>query len=131
MHEEIRIGPNCTDRRELVKYALEYRKELLRTKPIMSEHITRLDNWLIKEPSLPLAAVCQIWTRIMWASACDYEQEQDPLIKHFTLLEIREHFQDFCQLSERWQEALGPPWMTWLDVLNSEEEKWEQRNARS
>jgi hypothetical protein len=128
--EEIRIGPHITNRRDFIGYALAYRKDLIRTKPIMDRKITQLDQWLIKEPTLPITAVCQIYTRLLWVTACDYEKEDDPLVKHFTLLEIREHIRDFQQLPEKWQELLRPHWMQWVDVLNCEEERWEQANAQ-
>jgi hypothetical protein len=95
MTEEIRIGPKsafATDAGR-INYVLELRKDLIRTKPITDKQITKLDKWLLSQPGLlPLAVLMQIWTRAMWVTACDYEQEQDPVIKHLSLLYLRDHF---------------------------------------
>ena len=126
---EIRVKNAFASNKERIDYALQIRKELIRTKPITHEEITRLDKWLVAQPETPIAAVLQIWTRIMWVSACDYEREKDPLVKHFTLLSMREHFHDYLQRSDELQEAMAPHWLTWLDVLETEERKLEKANG--
>ena len=129
MTEEIRIKNAFASNKDRINYALKLRKELIRSKPITHEQISRLDQWLVAQPETPIAALLQIWTRIMWVSACEYEQEKDPLVKHFTLLGLREHFETYLGYSERLQEAMAPHWLTWLDVLQSEEQKLEKANG--
>jgi hypothetical protein len=128
--EEIRIGPKSAfaSDAEAVKYVLELRKDLIFSKPITDEMITKLDNWLAAQ-KLPFAVAVQIWTRSMWVSAVDYEREKDPYLKHLRLLSIRDHFEEFRACPEEVQELLRPHWLEWLDVLKTEEEKWEQANG--
>jgi hypothetical protein len=124
--EEIRIGPKTnafSSDRELLDYVLALRKDLIRTKPIMDAQITRLDNLLLSLPNLPITVVVQIYTRALWVTACDYEQEKNPRIKHISLLCLRDHFEEFRQAPEAVQEALRPHWLEWLDVLRTEEQK--------
>jgi hypothetical protein len=132
MTEEIRVGPRenaFASNEERINYALKLRSELIRTKPITDRQITRLDKWLIAQPNLPIAAVVQIWTRMMWVSAAEYSQEQDPLVKHFNLLSLRDHLHDFLALPDWMQEDMGPYWLDWLELLQTEERKLERANA--
>jgi hypothetical protein len=123
MPEEIKVGPKraFASNKARINYVLQLRSDLMRAKPITSDQITKLDKWLIAQPALPISAVVQIWTRMMWVSACEYEQEQDPLTKHLNLLSLRDHFHDFLALPEWMQEDMRPYWLEWLNVLNAEE----------
>jgi hypothetical protein len=130
--EEIRDAPNMNpfdSDAERIKYVVELRRDFIRTTPITDETITKLDAWLAAQPNLPLAVAVQIWTRSMWVSACDYEREKDPHIKHHHLLSLRAHWEEFRELPEKLQEVLQPHWLEWEDVLNTEREKWEHANG--
>jgi hypothetical protein len=92
MSEEIRVGPKenaFASNEERINYVLKLRSELMRSKPITDQKITKLDKWLIAQPALPIAAVVQIWTRMMWVSAAEYAFEQDQPTKHLNLLSLR------------------------------------------
>ena len=97
------------------------RRALMVEDPIHSSKITRLDLWLLDQPDLPVDVAGQIWVRMMLASSIIYEIEQDPEYKHQMLLVLREHFDEFRKLPEKWQERMRPYWLPWLDVLNREE----------
>ena len=81
------------------------RQDLMWTKPIMSEEITRLDMWLVQQPKLPLDCVVAIWSRAMF---CDwvFYGDANPEQKHRMHLSLRDCFREFQKLPERWQEAL-------------------------
>jgi hypothetical protein len=122
--KEIRVPSYAFGRDEGgVQIVWKMRQKLMRTTPIVNKEITRLDRWLIKQPKLPFAVTYQIWTRMMWVSAIEYEREENPVKKHLTLLSLRDHFEDFCELPDRVQEPLRPLWLEWLDVLQCEEDK--------
>jgi hypothetical protein len=109
-----------------VQIVWKMRQKLMRTTPIVNKEISRLDEWLLKQPKLPFAVTYQIWTRLMWVSVAEYEREENPTKKHITLLDLRDHFDWFRELPEAWQEALRPHWLNWSDVLKEEEEKLEE-----
>jgi hypothetical protein len=108
---------------EGVQVVWKMRQKLMRTTPIVNKEISRLDRWLLERPKLPLAVSYQIWTRLMLVSSIEYEREENPVKKHMTLLELRDHYDWFRELPEKWQEALRPHWLEWLDVLQTENEK--------
>ena len=97
------------------------RRVLLCDEPITSDKITRLDLWLARQPKLPLEVVGQVWSRMMLVSSMLYEMEKDPEQKHSLLLALREHFDEFKELPEKWQENMRPSWLGWLDTLRREE----------
>ena len=89
----------------------------------MSRKLTKIDDWLIQQPNLPARVVAQIYTRMMWVTAVEYEQEKDPMRKHLWLLSIRDHYEIWRELPKALQDAMDPYWATWLDVLNTEEQR--------
>jgi hypothetical protein len=89
----------------------------------MSRKLTKIDDWLIQQPNLPARVVAQIYTRMMWVTAVEYEQEKDPIRKHLRLLSIRDDYDLWCELPKALRDAMDPYWATWLDVLNTEEQR--------
>ena len=127
--EEIRIKSAFASNKERINYALKLRKDIMRHEPITHERLTRLDKWLIAQPELPYAAVAQIWTRMMWVTACEYERETDRHKKDLNLLSLCDHYLDFLQFPEELQKVMRPYWLEWHDVLKTEREKLERVNG--
>jgi hypothetical protein len=96
------------------------RQDLMWTKPIMSEEITRLDMWLVQQPKLPLDCVVAIWSRAMFCEWVFYGDATAEL-KHLILLRLREHYREFQKLPQRWHDVLWPMWERWRAEFLDEE----------
>jgi hypothetical protein len=108
---------------------LAKRRALMCEEPIISSNITRLDVWLLNHPGLTLEELGQIWVRAMLASSILYQLEKDPDQKHSMLLSLKEDFDEFRKLPEKWQENMRPYWLPWLNVLNVEEAQLGRANG--
>jgi hypothetical protein len=102
------------------------RRVLMCEEPIISRKITRLDLWLSDRPEVTLEEIDQIWIRMLLVSSIQYELEQDPEQRGTILLAVREHFEEFRRLPEKWQARMRPGWLPWFEVLNREEREWEE-----
>ena len=109
-----------------LRSVLAKRRTLMCTEPIISSKITRLDLWLSEQPGLTLEEIGQIWMRMLIVSSIEYGLERDPEQKHSLLLIMREHFDAFRKLPEKWQEPIRPAWLPWFDVLDREEREWDE-----
>jgi hypothetical protein len=105
---------------------LAKRRALMIEEPIISSKITRLDLWLLDQPDLTLQEAGEIWTRTMIVSLMLYQLEKDRGQRRSILLSLREHFEEFKNLPEKWQENMRLFWLPWLNVLNGEESEWEE-----
>ena len=105
----------------------QLRKELIWSVPITDLRITRLDMQLMEHPLTDLSLLFEIYSRIMYVSAATYAVEATPAEKGWMLLMLRDHYREFCQLLERWQELLRPLWLEWADVLDEEEKELKLR----
>src|SRR5262249_60489901 len=85
---------------------LAKRRALMCNEPIISSAITRLDLWLCDQPELTLQEIEDIWTRMMIVSSLMYELEKDSEQRHTILVAVREHFDEFKKLPEKWQERV-------------------------
>ncbi len=99
--------PVCEDElEEIITSEFLKRQDLMRKSPIMDERITRIDAWLLQQ-NPPLDVLIAIWSRANYVEGVlygDASAEQ----KHLTLLNLRECYQAFQKLPQRWQEALWP-----------------------
>jgi hypothetical protein len=97
---------------------LKRRKALLHSVPIMSTELTELDKWLAKQSGLPIKVLIDVWTRAMFCSWVFYG-DAEPEVKHIMLRNLRDHFQEFCQLPPRLQKRM---WQRWREEFEDEEE---------
>lgn len=98
------------------------RRWLIKTLPIQSPEITKLDDWLMKRPDLHPDDLIDIWSRTMYCYWLAYrDPEVDQQTKHFILLALKEQFEEFCCLSEFDQERLWPNWAKWRATFLIEE----------
>jgi hypothetical protein len=101
---------------------LAKRRWLIKTQPINSPEITKIDVWLLKQPDLYPDDIIDIWSRTMYCFFLAYrDPEIDQLTKHFILLALKEEFEEFCRLSEFDQERLWPNWAKWRATFKVEE----------
>jgi hypothetical protein len=101
---------------------LAKRRWLIKTLPINSPEITKLDVWLLKQPDLYPEDVLDIWSRTLYCFWLAYrDPDIDNLTKHFMLLALKEEFEDFCRMSEFDQERLWPIWSRWRATFLFEE----------
>jgi hypothetical protein len=101
---------------------LAKRRWLIKTLPINSPEITKLDVWLLKQPDLYPEDVLDIWSRTLYCFWLAYrDPDIDNLTKHFILLALKEEFEDFCRLSEFDQERLWPNFSRWRATFKVEE----------
>ena len=101
---------------------LAKRRWLIKTLPINSPEITKLDVWLLKQPDLYPEDVLDIWSRTLYCFWLAYrDPDIDNLTKHFILLALKEEFEEFCCLSEFDQERLWPNWSRWRATFPFEE----------
>ncbi|MFZ2079912.1 MAG: hypothetical protein WAV38_25350 [Xanthobacteraceae bacterium] len=106
---------------------LKKRKALLHSVPIMSDQLTEIDKWLSTQPGLPIKVYCDIWTRAMMIDYLLFD-DLTPAQKRFSLIRLRDHFEDFCRLPPRIQKKLWPMWERWHAQFIEEEEQ-EAANA--
>jgi len=101
---------------------LAKRRWLIKTLPINSSEITKLDEWLVKQPDLHPDDMLDIWSRTLYCFWLAYrDPEIDKLTKHLILLAFKEEFEEFCCLSEFDQERLWPNWSIWRATFLTEE----------
>ena len=101
---------------------LKKRKALMRTVPIMSDELTEIDKRLSTQSGLPLKVYCDIWARAMYIDWLLFD-DLSPAQKHFSLLRLRDHFEEFCHLPPRIQKKLSPMgWERWHAQFIEEEE---------
>jgi hypothetical protein len=103
------------------------RRELMWTVPITDRRISELDIQLIEHPLTDWRLKFLIYCRIMYVGPVVYDNSASADEKHQMLLELREHYREFCQAPERVQELLRPTWLEWLDTLNIEEQEERER----
>jgi len=99
-----------------LQIVLKKRKQLLRTVPIMSDELTELDMWLCRQPGLPIKVLIDIWSRSMFCSWVLYA-DQIPEVQHIMLVNLREHYVEFCQLPLKMQKKLWPFWERWAEEV--------------
>jgi hypothetical protein len=104
-----------------LEVVLKKRKELMRTRPIMSDEITELDSWLVTQ-SLSIKDLIQIWSRCQYCWLVYYD-DADPALKHLMLLHLRDVYHEFCKLPPKMQKRLWPMWESWAEELRQEEEQ--------
>jgi len=101
---------------------LAKRRWYIKTLPINSPEITKLDVWLLNQPDLHPDDMIDIWSRTMYCFWLAYrDPEVDKLTKHFMLLALKEEFEEYCRLSEFDQERLWPNWAKWKATFVTEE----------
>ena len=94
------------------------RRDLCETEPIFSEKITELDLFLVKQPDVPLYALVQIWARAMYVFLDIYlDPDVDDESKHYVLLNLKAHYQEYKGMSQRTQDLLAPIWGSWHAAL--------------
>jgi len=120
MAEEIRFED------DEVAHVIKLRVELMRTVPITDHRITQLDCWLLVNTRLPTQLLVSIYSRVLWVSAVEYEIEKDREAKHFRLQALKRWHEEYRAAPEIIKELLAPFWLTWADVLNTEEKKYEE-----
>jgi hypothetical protein len=99
------------------------RKALIRSVPIMSDEITKLDNWLVTQPHLPLRDLIDIWARSTHVDWVKYG-DASPDLKHLILLRLEGCFEEFQKLPPRWQKKLWPIWERWrAEFMDQEQEE--------
>jgi hypothetical protein len=109
-----------------LRSVLAKRRILMCDEPIISAKITRIDLWLSEQPDLTVEEIGQIWMRMLLVSSLQYELERDPEQRASILLAVREHFDEFRKLPEKWQQHMRPAWLPWFEALNREEREWEE-----
>lgn len=99
------------------------RQDLMWTKPIMDEEITRCDLWLVQQPKLPIDCLVAIYSRAMFCDWVFYGDAHREL-KHLMLLRLRDTYREFQKLPPDWQDALWHCWERWrLEFLDEEMEE--------
>jgi hypothetical protein len=109
---------------------------LIKTLPIQSPEITKIDDWLMNQPDLYPDDIIDIWSRNLY---CYWLAYRDPEVgqqtKHFMLLALKEEFEDFCRLSEFDQEraiqrSKSPPALNPPAVIEHDPSELKKPNAR-
>ena len=94
---------------------LRRRRALIKSVPIMSDEISKLDRWLVTQ-TIPLKVLIDIWTRCMFCLWVMYG-DQSPEVQHVMLVQLREHYVEFCQLPMKMQKKLWPFWQEWVEEV--------------
>jgi hypothetical protein len=103
-----------------LQLVLKKRRALIKSVPIMSDELTKLDNWLVDQPGLPIKVLIDIWSRSMFCSWVQYG-DASPDAKHTMLLYLRAHYVQFCHLPLKMQRRLWPFWERWRAEFEDEE----------
>jgi hypothetical protein len=112
--------PHCWD----MLGVLSQRRDLCQTEPLSSDKITELDLWLVKQPDVPSYALVQIWARAMYIFLDIYlDPDADDESKHYALLGLKAHYQEYKSMPQRVQDLLAPLWGSWHAALLIE---WEE-----
>jgi len=112
--------PQCWD----TLGVLSQRRDLIETEPLASEKITELDLFLVKQPDTPMSALVQIWARAMHIFLDIYlDPDADDEVKHYVLLMLKEHYEEYKRMPQRAQDCLAPVWGSWHAALLVE---WEE-----
>jgi hypothetical protein len=102
---------------------LKKRRALLHSVPIMSSELTEIDKWLANQSGLPIKIYIDVWSRAMYIDWLLFD-DLTPDQKHFSLIRLRDHFEEFCQLPPRVQKKLWPMgWERWHAQFIEEEEE--------
>jgi hypothetical protein len=94
---------------------LKRRRALIKSVPIESDEIGKLDRWLVTQ-TIPLKVLIDIWTRSMFCLRVMYG-DQSPEVQHVMLVHLREHYVEFCQLPMKMQKKLWPFWQEWVEEV--------------
>jgi hypothetical protein len=107
LHTKLQYSKAPTTYPELIETALD-------------RDLINLERDLIKHPLTNVHMHFAILTRVAWAVAVLYELA-DPATKRKMLFRMRDTLRAVQRWPEAWQEAMGPTFAHWLNVLNEEE----------
>jgi hypothetical protein len=96
---------------------LKRRRALMRSVPIHSEEITKIDEWLCTQDGLPIKVWMDIWSRTIFVELMLYE-EQSPEVKHIMMFRFLQRYSH--QRSPKLQKKLAPFLERWWEQLREE-----------
>ena len=106
---------------------LTVRRDLCQTEPYTSEKITECDVWLAKRPDTPIRELIRILARAMHIFLDIYlDPDTNDEVKHYTLLMLKAHYEEYRRMPQRVQDCLAPLWGSWHAALLVE---WEGCNG--
>jgi hypothetical protein len=96
---------------------LKRRRALMRSVPIMSEEITKIDEWLITQDGLPVKVWMDIWSRTIFVELMPYE-EQSPEVKHIMMFRFLQRYSR--PRTPKLQKKLEPFLARWWELVREE-----------